>query len=376
MLRRTFALFFLIGTLSASANDKAPDLEWHIFADSYYSYNFNRPTPVTAPNAASVNAAAIPNAQNTYRYYDTYHNQFALSLFELSTKANFGEASVLVDLDFGPFADLNSASTSTSGKSVDEVSKHMGQVVLSYKPEASRFSFDMGKMYSHLGVESVKSKDNYNYSRTVLFSYGLPFWHTGLRANYDAIPELLTASLFVYNGWNSIYDNNNSKSLGAQLKYSPSTLVTLAYNYLGGPERSDSEKDRKTVHEVNSTWSFNDSWSAITDAVLGEEENVAIGITTTKAIWYGGMLGLKYNLNERSYLSPRFEVFRDQHGYILGGSPQAFQSGTLTYGRNLSKGLDLRSEGRWDSSSQKPFNKGLESKDSQVTVLAALFFTY
>ncbi len=103
---------------------------------------------------------------------------------------------------------------------------------------------------------------------------------------------------------------------------------------------------------------------------------MAIGSTRADSVWYGGFVALKYGLNDRSYLSPRFELFRDQHGYILGGGPQTIRSGTLTYGHNLAKGLDLRTEGRWDSSSQKPFSKGLASKDSQTTLLAALLFTY
>ena len=96
----------------------------------------------------------------------------------------------------------------------------------------------------------------------------------------------------------------------------------------------------------------------------------------TKAEWYGGFLAVKYALSGVSYISPRFELFRDQHGYLLSAGPQTIRSGTLTYGHTLTKGLDLRTEARWDSSSQKPFTKGLAAKDSQTTLLAALLFTY
>ena len=370
------SIILALFSVTAHAEEAKPSLEWHLFGDTYYSYNFNQPAPVAAPNATSVNTAAIPSGQNTYRYYDTFHNQMSLSLAELSVLAKQGEASFLADLDFGTFADLNAASTGAGGKSVDEVSKHVGQAVVSYKPEGSRFSFDFGKMYSHVGAETVKSKDNFNYSRTVLFSYSMPFWHTGIHVGYDIIPDKLQGSFYVYNGWNSIYDNNKSKSVGAQLKYTPSSLVTVAYNYLGGPERSDSEKDWKTLHEVNTAWNFGDRWAAITDLLYGQEKNVSIGTTRANATWYGGFAALKYNLSDRSYLSPRFELFRDQHGYILSGGPQTIKSGTLTYGYSLCRGLDLRTEGRWDSSTQKPFSKGLVAKNSQTTLLAALLFTY
>jgi len=363
-------------TFPAHAEETRGIFEWHLFADTYYGYNFNQPAPVVAPSSASVSAASVPDARNTYRYYDFYHNQISLSLLELSVLAKHGEVSLLVDLDFGPFADGNAASGSGAAKSVDEVSKHIGQAVVSYRPEGSRFSMDVGKMYSHIGAETVKSKDNFNYSRTVLFSYGMPFWHTGARFGYDIIPDRFSANIYLYNGWNSIYDNNQSKSVGAQLKVVPASFVTVAYNYLGGPERTDSEKDRKTVHELNTSWTLTDSLLLLTDLVYGEEQNVVLGTTRSVAKWYGGFAALKYSLNGHSYLSPRFEIFRDHNGYLLGGGAQTLHSATMTYGHTLAKGLDLRTEGRWDSSSTKLFTKGLTAKSSQTTLLAALLFTY
>ncbi len=164
---RTFAYLFAIALLSAlpaRAEEVKVSVEWHLFADTYYAYNFNQPAAVIAPNSASVATSSVPDARNTYRYYDFYHNQISLSLLELSVLAKYGEVSLLTDLDFGPFADANAASTSATGKSVDEVSKHLGQTVVMYRPTGSRFQLDVGKMYSHVGAETVKSKDNFNYS--------------------------------------------------------------------------------------------------------------------------------------------------------------------------------------------------------------------
>lgn len=366
-------LLALFLTVAAQA---APSIEWHVYADGYYSHNFNRPAALVAPTSASVSSAALPDGKNTYRYYDANPNQFSLSLLELSLLAKQGDVNLLLDLDFGLFADMNAASSSASGKAVDEVSKHIGQAVIAYRPEGSKFFLEAGKMYSHIGAETVKAKDNWNYSRTALFSYGMPFWHTGLRLGYDLLPGQLQASLYAYNGWNSIYDNNHSKSWGAQLKYTPSQALTIAYNFLGGPERPENESEWKTVHEVNAVLTANESLSVMADALTGSEKGVTVNGRKTDAQWYGGLLGVRYALNDRSYLSPRFEIYRDQHGYTLGSGPQTIKGGTLTYGRNLTQGLDLRAEGRWDSSSRTIFTKGLVSKDSQTTLLAALLFTY
>lgn len=375
--RNVFTLA-LATALPAFAAESKPSIDWHLYADGYYSHNFNRPSAVVPPNGGSLSSSSLPDAKNLYRYYDTYPNQFTLNLVELSVNAKMEEVSFLADFDFGPFADLNTAtgSTSTNNRAMDEVSKHVGQAVISYRKEGSAFFFDAGKMYSHIGLETVKAKDNFNYSRTVLFSYGMPFWHTGLRVGYDIAPEKLQASLFVYNGWNSIYDNNHEKTLGGQVKYIPNPSLTILYNYIGGAERTDSQTDRKTVHEVNGSWTVSSSLTLAADALWGMERNVQVNSWATNAQWYGGLIAAKYLLNEISFLSPRFEIFRDQHGYILSAAPQSIKSATLTYGRTLAKGLDLRTEGRWDSSSQKPFSKGLAAKNSQTTLLAALLFTY
>lgn len=358
----------LAGSTTFAEDQQKPEINFNGFFDAYYSYNFNHPRMVTLASNTSVSTAGLPAANNTYRYYDTFHNQMTISLAEFSVQAKYQEVSLLTDFDFGPFADLNSP--------VDEISKHIGQAVLTYKPAGSAFTFDAGKMYTNVGLETAKSKDNYNYSKSVLFSYGMPFWHSGVRFGYDAIPEKLQTSLYVYNSWNSLYDNNESKTLGVQLKYTPSSAVTVIYNFLGGPERADTEADLKTVHELNATWVVNDTWILAADLLTGKEEKALVS-NTKAAEWSGALLLAKYQLTEKSYLSPRFEIYHDQDGYTLGGGDQTVQTATLTYGKSLTRGLEFRAEARADKSNQKTFvAEGGTTKDSQTTLLAALLFNF
>lgn len=348
----------LIGAVAHTETIK-PDVSVSGFFDGYYSFNFNSPPPVTT-------GATLPPANNTYRYYDAYHNQFTVNLAELTVKAAMKEVSFVVDLDFGPFADLNAGG--------EESSKHIGQAVLSYRPADSRFSFDVGKMYSHLGVETVKSKDNFNYSRSILFSYAIPFWHTGIRVGYDVIPGKFQTSFYVYNGWNTQFDNNRSKTVGAQLKYTPTSETTLIYNFLGGPERSDSESDWRTIHEVNFAQTISSSFALICDLIYGIEENAPVGSSHIRAQWYGALMGLRYQLNERSYLSPRYEIYRDNEGYNLGGGvAQTINSVTLTYGRTVAQNIETRLEARSDFSSASTFASSSASgtSTSQTTLMVA-----
>lgn len=368
------ALFF--GTSVLAADPEKPIIELSGFFDSYYSYNFNRPKAVTSPNASSVSSASLPPATNTYHYYDTYHNQMTLNLAELSVKAKYSEVSFFTDFDFGPFADLNATISSPSGSSGDEVSKHIGQAVITYRATGSNLFFEAGKMYTHVGLETAKSKDNLSYSRTVLFTYGIPFWHTGIHLGFDIVPEKLQTGFYIYNGWNSIYDNNDSKTLGVQVKYAPSTSFNIVYNFLSGAEQTDNESALKTVHEINSTWIPNDRWTLAVDLLSGSENNVQVGGIKKRADWFGGLLLVKYSINEKSYISPRYEFYQDADGYTLGAVSQTIQSVTLTYSQLLTQGLELKSEFRLDKSNEKTFITKTDAKDLQATMLAALLFTF
>jgi hypothetical protein len=366
----------LTGSFAFSAvalgQSEKPEITVSGFFDGYYSYNLNNPKQPVALSSSSVSSAGIPSANNTYRYYDSYHNQLTLSLAELTVKAATHNVSILTDLDFGSFADLNASTSSPAGQVTDESSKNIGQAVVTYKEPGSRFVFDAGKMYSHLGVETVKSKDNFNYSRSILFSYAIPFWHTGVHVGYDAIPERLQTNLYVYNGWNTLYDNNRSKTLGIQIKYTPTKDSAFSYNFLGGPERSDSESDWKAVHELNASLTASDKWQLIADSVYGSEENALVGASRKRAVWYGALVGARYQLNETSYMSPRYELYRDNDGSSLGGQPQTIHSLTLTYGRMISSALETRAEARSDFSDQNSFSTDSGVSKSQTTFLVAM----
>lgn len=366
----------ILGSASALAESPPTGVIFGGFFDAYYSFNSNDPRQVTGLDAASVSGASIAPANNTYRYYDMYHNQATLSLAELSVKATRGEVTLLAEFVFGSFADANATVASTSGALVDESSKHLGQALVSYKASGSRWSFDLGKAYSHLGVETVKSKDNFNYSRSVLFSYAIPFWTTGVRVGYDVVPDELQVSLYLSNGWNTSYDVNRAKTSGLQLKYVPSAATTIIYNVISGAERTDSESDLKTVHEINATIAVDPDMQVIFDSVHGSEQNALVGGSRIFASWYGALVGLRSKIDDESYWSPRVEVYRDENGVSLGGPAQTLKSLTVTYGRRLSDGFETRFEVRGEESDQSVFTDRNGPTKKQATALAAALFHF
>ena len=112
----------------------------------------------------------------------------------------------------------------------------MQQATVAYTAPIGRgLTIDAGIFLSPIGPEGIAVKDQWNWSRSNLF-FGLPFYHTGARLTYP-FTDRLTVSLQVYNGWNSVVDNNPEKSFAGQLTYNIADRVTYQFLYFTGVER-------------------------------------------------------------------------------------------------------------------------------------------
>ena len=57
-------------------------------------------------------------------------------------------------------------------------------------PVGAGLTVDVGKFVTHMGNEVIESKDNWNYSRSFLFAYAIPYYHTGIRLTYPLASTL------------------------------------------------------------------------------------------------------------------------------------------------------------------------------------------
>ena len=338
------------------------------YLDGYAEYNLNRP-----------GVGSVLSPQNNLRLYDANSNQFVLSLAEITIKHVRKETTFLLDLDFGSFADTNTqtrgflTSGGPSSSASDEISKHIGQAIFTYTPHsASHWIFEAGKMPTHIGLELMKAKDNWNYTRSAVFSFALPLWHTGIHVGDAILHDRLSLNAYLYNGWNSMTHNNLSPTYGTQVKWTPSEQLTAIYNYIGGPEQAGNQVNWRQVHEVNFTFTVAPTVSAATDFVYGREKETSVG----NASWYGAQVGLKWQTSPKFYLSPRAEIYRDPQGYTLGGVGQTLTTYTLTESIQVSEGFEMRLEERFDhSTSADRFLKSNDVSPNQPTVLAGLLYT-
>src|SRR5206468_2324174 len=52
-------------------------------------------------------------------------------------------------------------------------------------PVGKGLQFDAGKFVTPAGAEVIETKDNWNYSRSLLFALAIPYYHMGVRATYN-----------------------------------------------------------------------------------------------------------------------------------------------------------------------------------------------
>ncbi len=189
--------------------------------DGYYSYNNNKVDLFTQGRA-----------------FDVRHNAFSLQMGKISL-----EKKNSVDSPLGFRVDLAAGETvdriiSVSDSSRNDATKHVLQAYGSYVAPGG-LTIDFGKFYTPIGAEVVDTKDNFNYSRGWLFTYG-PYYHMGLRAKY-AFNDKVAVSGFLVNGWDNVFENNvkAGKTVGVQLGWlQPRDLRSRKRSWLARKRRS------------------------------------------------------------------------------------------------------------------------------------------
>ena len=150
------------------------------FVDVYYGYNSNQPA----------------NRTTALRNFDINSSQFALNMLELvADKApdatasrvgyhialGFGQAMNLVNA--GEFASPNLPGTPVGlpPSTITNFDQYLKEGYLEYlAPAGKGLQINVGKFVTPAGAEVIETKDNWNYSRSLLFSWAIPYFHFGV----------------------------------------------------------------------------------------------------------------------------------------------------------------------------------------------------
>ncbi len=341
------------------------DVEVSGIVDGYYGYNSNKVDMFT---------------QN--RAFDVRHNAFSLQLASIRLERKNSKENPLgfrVDLGVGETVDRI---ISVSDSSRNDATKHVLQAYASYvAPVGNGLTFDFGKFYTPVGAEVIETKDNYNYSRALLFTYG-PYYHAGLRTKY-AFNDKVALTGFLVNGWDNLFENNVStgKSGGFQLSLTPSKKFALNQTYLVGKEAplanipGVSLRDNvRHVADTVATVYVTDKFTLLGNMVFGSDGDNGEKVSK-RGSWQGFAGYFKYAFTPNLAFSPRFEVLRDRDG-IRTGTAQSIKDITLTQEFKLKDNFITRVEYRRDFSDANVFtnSRGVSKGDQNTFIIGVSYF--
>ncbi|BDG04793.1 outer membrane beta-barrel protein [Anaeromyxobacter oryzae] len=332
--------------VSEEAVQNAPPPKWydtfelHGLVDTYFSANLDQ----------------AQSTANPLRAFDQT-NGFELSFAKLTaqlTPPKPYSVGFRADVGFGQTASaLMFRSTPSSGDVVVE------QAFVSYKLPGD-IVVDGGKFVTNAGAEVIEAKDDWLYSRSLLFSFAIPFTHTGLRVTIP-VPRVAGLSVMaaLFNGW-----DNPPKEVGPQkmghlaLVYAGPSSTTVTLNAMYG--RNPYEKDDRLLLDGVVGRAF---------GPLSLNLNADYGRLGSASYWgISGMARVAF-FGDRLRISGRGEYLDDSDGIqVAPPTPNKYWEGTLGLSVPLGSTAELRLEGRHDRVDTGDLTPG---KSYQTTVQAA-----
>ena len=328
------------------------------FVDMYYGYNANQPA----------------TRSNGLRFFDQQANQFGLNLVELvvdkAPDAAASRTGYHIALGFGQAINAVNGAEPTAGLGFDQ---YLKEAYFSYlAPVGKGLQVDLGKFVTPAGAEVIETKDNWNYSRGILFNYAIPFYHFGMRAKYT-FNDKYSLTGYVVNGWNNLVDNNTGKTYGMSLGWNPTKKWSIAQNYMAGPEQA-SNSDWRQLSDTVITYTPTSKWSFMVNGDYGRGDRVA-GLI--RPVFWTGVAGyVKYVVNPKYTFATRYEYYNDHDGFTTG-TIQHFNGITETFEHTIAGHILTRLEYRRDMSNQPTFLKGANTPVmAQDTATAGLVFMF
>jgi hypothetical protein len=359
------ALAVLTAPAPAAAQETPPAIEVTGSVDWYYEYNFNRPDRYTTDESGD---KVLNPVQNNLRNFDFKDNTFALNLAQITIKRAPAPVGFRLDLDFGKTADWIHGGE-PGGL---DTYRHIQQAFITAKPRiwGADDTLDIGKFVTSAGAEVIETKDNWNYTRGLLFALAIPYYHAGLRYSHP-MPSGGAVGVQLLNGWNDVEDNNGSPSVGLTFTTPVGKGVTFTQNYIGGPELSDNNHDLRHLFDTVIAYTASDRLSFLLNTDYAREAR-----PTGRVSWKGIAGYARYAITEKTAVAARLEYFDDPDGGATG-TAQNVREATITYEWKAGNGLTTRAELRHDKSSEDVYlSNDNGTKDSQTTLLVGSVYAF
>jgi hypothetical protein len=338
------------------------------FIDGYYSLNFNRPEPSSVAGVL----AGYDQVNQLYNFNDKT-DQFNLSAAKLTLNHDPDPVGAHVDFLYGRTNDLINAAP-TNSSSTDQLN-YIEQAFLSLKPpKAKGFELDFGKFVTSAGAEVIEAKDNWNYSRSLLFVNAIPYWHFGARTSLP-VSKTETIGFQLFNGWNNVSKNNGGVS-GAFTSAYVKPKYTWNVNYLVGPENNNTAYGIRNLIDTTLLLTPPGKFNAYINFDYGANQDAKEAQGDNKVnTWEGVAVAAHGQATAKSALAGRFEYFNDPDGFATGTVQHLYEF-TGTYEYKWVEGLLARVEYRGDFSNKDFFHKDVAKLVDQQSTLTVAFIAF
>jgi Putative beta-barrel porin-2, OmpL-like. bbp2 len=340
--------------------------------DGYYGYNADHPpAPGTITEPFS------------YR-----RDAFGLNLIELQLDKPVDKSSPLgfrVALGFGDAMnavnECSFCSSSANGDGDQTGTQYLKEGYLSYlAPIGKGLQLDFGKWVTPNGAEVIETNQNWNYSRSLLFYYAIPYYHFGARLKYTFNDKLSVAG-YATNGWNNIVsDDSSDKTGGVTVAYNFTKKISLTENWMGGP--------RASVGAGGVPFATPGHWNNLSDTILSYNPTAKLSLLFNydydhqdldggASVDYNGVAAYgRYQVTPKVAVAVRGEYLNDHDGFATGAAQHLWET-TGTLERTYAGGrLISRLEYRHDESNMNffPYGGSGAAVGTQNTVDGGLIF--
>jgi hypothetical protein len=211
-----------------------------------------------------------------------------------------------------------------------DIPQGYGELWFGMGPGGRGLDVTFGKWFSTHGAEVFSAVGNYLYSRSLLYVYGEPTTHTGLKLTY-AFDPANSVYFAIVRGWDQFKDANSMPTWMTGFTVSGTDQVggnprsQLAFNFIIGPEQSGRYVgENRLLTDVVWTWRWTDKLTQVMNFDWGWEDSVPGALNDENvpgrgdAAWYGLSYMLNYVINEHVATTGRFDWFTDNAGVRTG----------------------------------------------------------
>ena len=336
-----------------------------------------------------------PKSQNNgLRLFDEKANQFDVNQAEFYVEKPTSDASP-AGFGFDVLLGRDAKKVHSTGLGETNQPFDLTQAYVLYKVPIGRgLDLKGGKFVTLHGAEVIRRTGNFNISRSMAFSYAIPFTHTGVMATYP-FTDWLSTTVGIVNGWDNTDDNNRGKSFHGAATVTPPFLKDLTLT-LGGtwgaetvsnalvPTRDVNRNGPKRgLIDLIATYKPFAPLTLTLNYDYGRQEEAFFDNGDT-AVWHAVAAYAVYDITDRLSVGVRGEYFRDQDGFRLPNATPGKQlevwGTTLTSRYKLFDHLFASVEYRHDQArhNQQIFDRrdGTQNAKSQNTVQGELIYQF